>query len=1017
MMLNEQTGMASYSHREIAGMDDPMFWGQDDTKGRLTEWWSPKHATTHSINTTCVAEIVLTTGKSIFLDPLVEIPECTIPTPLVLLTDRCPALFPDCPDTNVTMVVPIDSDEWDPAVNGSCPLYCLDPSRFNNSYTHFQQIFSSPMELLTPSYLHDYPSIFDYWYGSASNAFRYAPSLEPLGGFCAIAGCEPYLAALALFSPSFHPNHTTMWAPPYYNVVYGFTMISVVQPIYVGDDYRGSIGADVNLAELGAYLEGASSTPTSVIMLVNKRGEIMAATQRSYDLIFCPSLCGGGASGFDISTHSPTSGLVSLRNSTTMYAAVIDSLEEDEAVDVELGGETHTVFSQVIEHLNLEWYLVLAVPKRELEGAAVWTATSDNFIIKEEAHIDISMKEVLKREPQVEYIELSNHGWMNVSWEAVVETFPHGGWVEVYPSRGFLKGNETVVVAVSFDFANYTLTFDEHHNDHNYDIGRSTVAVRFSQRDEAVAPCFPHHTVSYSVEHARMYAAWKPLAVIQPLAYTLYTICVGFLAIVIVVFTKFRRTKLIRSTSLGMHLMTVFGALVLSTSSLLFAHLPDKEGALCVGRLWLTWSGVLLTFLPIFLKLYRLNQIFFAAKLRLNRKLLKSSHLWRRGFGLMVFPLIVTIWYQITNPPTREVSVLEKESMLVEDCSRSTVHVTALNVYVLFVVAWGTYMTYRGRKLPSAFNETTHIVIAVTVLIMFYSVIVPMQFLAAGDPDSLMVTRSIAPLSGVILAMMGLFVPKIVMLLLGEGNIRSSLDKTMFGLTQMKSKKKLDSDDDEDNQTFEDKDDGGSISEGEAFGRGYRVRRIRGSTSSSAHSSMSVATSAFYRGSTTPDADMIATDVSLVHRNVSVPNTNKEPTASSPRTKSSRASGSLNSTNRPQPRMFRWRPSGTAYPISIAIDSDSSSQSPRGSQAASTLPGGVSPPSSPKGTLMASPSGLQRPFPLDRPKSFERVKSIERVKPFERPKSMEWRRGMEDPRVYPLLGEATDSDTLQPDSP
>jgi len=118
----------------------------DDNVDRTMESYIGPPARTTEYDSLCAFEAFLASNESEVLPD----PQCLLSRSDVL-TDRCAALFPECPDAQASLLVGIPFQTWNNGSTPYCPIYCLQPALYNNSFINFLWQYSNPFASMIAS--------------------------------------------------------------------------------------------------------------------------------------------------------------------------------------------------------------------------------------------------------------------------------------------------------------------------------------------------------------------------------------------------------------------------------------------------------------------------------------------------------------------------------------------------------------------------------------------------------------------------------------------------------------------------------------------------------------------------------------------------------------------------------------------------------------------------------------------------------------------------------------------------
>jgi hypothetical protein len=91
-------------------------------------------------------------------------------------------------------------------------------------------------------------------------------------------------------------------------------------------------------------------------------------------------------------------------------------------------------------------------------------------------------------------------------------------------------------------------------------------------------------------------------------------------------------------------------------------------------------------------------------------------------------------------------------------------------VFICVFLAWGAFLAFHTRELPSLFNESTQNMMALFSLIFFGCLLVPVTFAAADVPDATVIMQGLGQVVTALMLAVIMFVPKIYYVFIGEAH-------------------------------------------------------------------------------------------------------------------------------------------------------------------------------------------------------------------------------------------------------
>lgn len=169
------------------------------------------------------------------------------------------------------------------------PAAKLDPARFA------RDLRAAKGFLPGAAAMHQWNKVFvwTYYYDAAERWFLVYPRLsrDELLGFTRgddlTKAIQAYFDAdgtrpVTLVGPGNNPRREMLWTPVYKDAAGKGMMVTLLAPIYQGDDYVGALGTDVTLKALNETLR-AHAPPHARAVIVDAAGNLLADTQTALD--------------------------------------------------------------------------------------------------------------------------------------------------------------------------------------------------------------------------------------------------------------------------------------------------------------------------------------------------------------------------------------------------------------------------------------------------------------------------------------------------------------------------------------------------------------------------------------------------------------------------------------------------------------------------------------------------------------------------------------------------------------
>jgi len=344
------------------------------------------------------------------------------------LTLRCAQLWPACPDPEARVSDPWTYQQWNNGSTPYCPVYCLNPTRFGNSFVNFLYQYSNPfaaqIEEIAKSEAAKGNSVNMWYWDDKKDLYRMYPSAETLDyryywNNSGVVSLEPgtdystmtYYPYFQVMGPGFNPGRGILVSSPYIDAMTGNPMVTAGFPMYesgvgpVGStqsEFLGNLLIDIVLTGINQRVQSfvdSTGVPLSMSLIVDvDTGALVAVNPSGADLIFCPSavLC-------DADGHFTSMDPLFLHDSSypewenqllplaqydhSLYPSDADTLPVVPPVKqtrgVLLRGILYDVYSCPFPLYGQYWSQLLLVPSQYQEHAAVWSASPSLVLVEQ----------------------------------------------------------------------------------------------------------------------------------------------------------------------------------------------------------------------------------------------------------------------------------------------------------------------------------------------------------------------------------------------------------------------------------------------------------------------------------------------------------------------------------------------------------------------------------------------------------------------------------------------------------
>jgi len=243
---------------------------------------------------------------------------------------------------------------------------------------------------------------------------------------------------------------------------------------------------------------------------------------------------------------------------------------------------------------------------------------------------------------------------------------------------------------------------------------------------------------------------------------TLITLSLGVFGLGVALLTwtwKKKRHPIVLASQVPFLAMVAFGAMV-SVTAIIPATFDDaddteelaRNGAFefanlgCQLKVWLYGTGFLLTFTPLFAKVYRVQKIFSNTKLK--RIKITTQQLALTCFSLICVEWSIILAWQLIDPVQYvRIGVQDELGNTVSSTGacRSESSTYFLGLLVLFhlcILFYGNILCFKARKIEDRFAETQTIALVLVSLLQILTLAIPVMILVVEIPLTYVVVES-----------------------------------------------------------------------------------------------------------------------------------------------------------------------------------------------------------------------------------------------------------------------------------
>ena len=271
-------------------------------------------------------------------------------------------------------------------------------------------------------------------------------------------------------------------------------------------------------------------------------------------------------------------------------------------------------------------------------------------------------------------------------------------------------------------------------------------------------PVTPIPTWSERVDTSEVMGTSTEHAIVAAAA-VLISLSAGLLAFL----AKHNMHPAIRALTPAMCYIAILGSMLMYSSVILWG--PKDTTSHCVGRAWLFSLGYTMLMACLLVKTWRLIKVFNTKKIRLVK--ITTGDLVKMVVGIVAIEVFFLLIWTTAAPFEAHTKVNDplRPSKNTTSCGTSEEFLTAslsLKAIVLFI---GLILAIKARNIPSIFNESQSIGLAIYNVAFTAIILTPIVTSSMIEEDSLYVIRSAGILLSVTMVLGILFLPRIILIL------------------------------------------------------------------------------------------------------------------------------------------------------------------------------------------------------------------------------------------------------------
>lgn len=383
--------------------------------------------------------------------------------------------------------------------------------------------------------------------------------------------------------------------------------------------------------------------------------------------------------------------------------------------------------------------------------------------------------------------------------------------VNIYEGGEDLKGNRVFTLAGSDVENNNSIWLrpgDQRVNSTHYKVRVFSSMATFNFESRDVDGDHFDTTVAFSTEcpqgftdnlgtQCRQLTTYESPVGISEVIYLLMALGLLLMATVAITILHQLHVLVIRASSPLFCFLTLGGLIIFAIAPVTYIQTPTHP-ATCHLRVWLTALPLVIILSNLLVKVDRIRNIFsvevFANLQKQYRKFTNERLLATAGMMvgaeiilLMIFSILHLSKPTITAHPSSDVYTLLQVDICTSHSIGYRVWLGLQIGYIGGFLLWGAYLAFRTKDTPTAFNESTHILGALLVLLFFGVILVPLNFMLEQNPEGLLLIRGIGQTFAALILTAIIFGPKLYYIAIGRANDQTMLNTSRSAHTELGS--------------------------------------------------------------------------------------------------------------------------------------------------------------------------------------------------------------------------------------
>jgi GAF domain-containing protein/HAMP domain-containing protein len=142
---------------------------------------------------------------------------------------------------------------------------------------------SAYLDFSAPQLLQENPALLAIYYIDNRGVVRYYPNVD-LASLLPPDFDATKRSYYEITAPLFNPQRVTRWAIPYIDAAGGGLVVTVAEPVYIRNEFRGVVAADVQLSTITERISSIKVGQTGYAFMIDDAGRIISMPSTGYEM-------------------------------------------------------------------------------------------------------------------------------------------------------------------------------------------------------------------------------------------------------------------------------------------------------------------------------------------------------------------------------------------------------------------------------------------------------------------------------------------------------------------------------------------------------------------------------------------------------------------------------------------------------------------------------------------------------------------------------------------------------------